>query len=207
MDMNAVTQMLNGVNQNQNAQGNQGNNAANSPIPGAPPAQAGAGTDFGSAAVYTPSAQSEQTTFQPDMARVQEMWNSHQQQVDSFRRMIETLLNQQAERQGLAQGWSPSDVRVTPEMRAEAEEMIAEGGYFSVEETAARMLDFAVAISGGDPARIDLLERAVERGFAQAERMFGGELPQISHDTLAAAREGFNQWREGGVAAIELLNR
>jgi hypothetical protein len=92
-------------------------------------------------------------------------------------------------------------------MRAEAAEMIAEGGYFSVEETAARILDFAVAISGGDPARIAALESAVERGFAQAERMFGGEMPEISHQTLAAVREGFEQWRTDGAGAIALLNR
>jgi hypothetical protein len=86
--------------------------------------------------------------------------------------------------------------------------MIDEGGYFSVEETAARMLDFAVAISGGDPARIDVLRNAVERGFAQAERMFGGELPEISHQTLEAVMNGFDEWAAAGSAsAISLLNR
>lgn len=201
MDMNGVTQLLNGA--QSAAQSNQGNQATNSPTTAPVQVQATPTADL-AAAVYT---QGEQTTFQPDMARVSEMWNSHQQQVDSFRRMIETLLNQQASRQGLAQGWQISDIEITPEMRAEAEEMIGEGGYFSVEETAARILDFAVAISGGDPARIDLLERAVERGFQQAERMFGREMPQISHDTMQAVRDGFNQWREGGAGAIELLNR
>jgi hypothetical protein len=84
--------------------------------------------------------------------------------------------------------------------------MIDEGGYFSVESTAARMLDFAVAISGGDPSRIDVLRDAVERGFVQAERMFGGELPEISHQTLEAVRNGFDEWAEAGSAsAISLL--
>jgi len=201
MDTNisSVASSISNVTQNQNAQGNQATPPATAvTIPG------NIAGDSGPAAVYTPS---NNNTFQPDMNRVNELWNNHRAEVDSFRRMIESLFNQQAQRQGLANGWSLSDIEITPEMRAEAEEMIGEGGYFSVEETAARLLDFAVAISGGDPARIDLLESAVERGFAQAERMFGREMPQISHDTLAAVREGFNQWREGGVAAIELLNR
>jgi hypothetical protein len=203
MDANisAVASALSSVTQNQNAQGNQNNNAV---PPGTAVTLPGNITgDSGSAAVYTPGS----NTFQPDMNRVNELWNSHREQVDSFRRMIESLFNQQAQRQGLADGWSLSDIEITPEMRAEAEEMIAEGGYFSVEETAARLLDFAVALSGGDPSRIDVLQRAVERGFAQAERMFGGEMPEISHQTLAAVQEGFDQWREGGVSAIELLNR
>jgi hypothetical protein len=38
--------------------------------------------------------------------------------------------------------------------------------------------------------------------------MFGGELPEISHQTLAAVMEGFDQWAEAGSAtAITLLNR
>jgi hypothetical protein len=86
--------------------------------------------------------------------------------------------------------------------------MLAEGGYFSVEETAARMLDFAVALTGGDPARIEVMRDAVQRGFDQAERMFGGELPEISHQTLEAVMNGFDEWAAAGSAtAISLLNR
>jgi len=208
MDLNGVTQLLGGVN---NQQGNNNNVNNNQPaIPGAPPAPpaqpqtlpGSIDSNFGEAGVFEPSGQT------PQPGNVQQMWNAHQQQVDSFRRMIETLLNRQAEQQGLANGtWFPGQVEVTPEMRAEASDMIGEGGYFSVEETAARLISFAVAISGGDERMIDRLEQAVEMGFVQAERMFGGELPQISHDTLAAVREGFQQWREGGVGNIALMNR
>jgi hypothetical protein len=142
------------------------------------------------------------------MNRVRELWNDHQAQVDSFRRMVETLLGQQAERQQLADGWSIRDIEISPELRAEATEMIEEGGYFSVEETAARMLDFAVALTGGDPAQIEVMRDAVQRGFDQAERMFGGELPEISHQTLEAVMNGFDEWAAAGSAsAISLLNR
>jgi hypothetical protein len=185
-------------------------------IPGAPPAttetagNAGvsAGTDFGAASAYVQGEQAAvPTSFTPDMERVSEMWNRQQERVDSFRRMVETLLNQQAERQGLSEGWSIRDIEISPEMRAEAEEMLGEGGYFSVEETAGRMLDFAVALTGGDPAQIEVMRDAVQRGFAQAERMFGGELPEISHQTLEAVMNGFDEWAAAGSAsAITLLN-
>jgi hypothetical protein len=69
-------------------------------------------------------------------------------------------------------------------------------------------LDFAVAISGGDPSRIDVLRRAVERGFDAAERQWGGNLPEISERTRDAVMEGFDQWQQARNAnAITLLNR
>jgi len=210
MDINNETQLLNNTNNQVQATQQQ----QNQPIPGTPPAAGNTNTNdnnFGPAGVVELSAETTPaapTSFTPDMNRVRELWDSHQQQVDSFRRMIETLLNRQAETQGLSQGWSLRDIEITDEMRAEAQEMIDEGGYFSVDETAARILDFAVAITGGDPNRIDLMRDAVERGFRQAERMWGGELPEISHQTLEAVRNGFDEWADAGAAsAISLLSR
>ena len=217
MDINSVSQLISGVN-------NQNNNQNAPAIPGAPPTNspatdvaALAGTDFGAAGTYqqgeaapepTASPVAQRSAYTMDIGRVRELWTQHEARVDSFRRMVETLLGQQAERQGLSEGWSIRDIEVTDEMRAEANEMLAEGGYFSVEETAARMLDFAVAITGGDPNRVELMRDAVQRGFAQAERMFGGELPEISHQTLEAVMNGFDEWAEAGSAsAISLLNR
>jgi len=206
MDISSVSQLISGVNGNQNqapsnpvmpqeaATGNIGTNA---------------GTDFGAASTYQQGEQAaEPTSYLPDTERIAQMWNRHQERVESFRQMVETLLGQQAERQGLAEGWSIRDIEVTDEMRAEAQAMLDENGYFSIDETAARMLDFAVALTGGDPAQIEVMRDAVQRGFNQAERMFGGELPEISHQTLQAVMNGFDEWAAAGSAdAISLLNR
>lgn len=203
MDMNNVAQLMNGLQTNQTQQQNNVQ-STQSAIPGTPAAPATPVTLPGTVDVVD----SNNSQFQPDMDRVRELWNNHQTQVDSFRRMMETLLNQQAERQGLSQGWSLREIEVTDEMRAEAAEMVADGGYFSVDATAGRILDFAVALSGGDPGRIDVLRDAVERAFTQAERMFGGELPEISHQTLEAVRNGFDEWAAAGSAsAISLLQQ
>ncbi|MCL1844719.1 MAG: hypothetical protein FWF77_02335 [Defluviitaleaceae bacterium] len=209
MDINAVSQLMSGINNNEQ----QNQPIAPPPPPTTPLPTAGeaAGTDFGAAGTYQQGVQPQEAqTFTVDRERVNALWAQHEARVESFRQMVETLFGQQAERQGIATNWQNNlqNIEITDEMRAEAEEMIQEGGYFSVDETAARILDFAVALTGGDPGRIELMRDAVQRGFDQAERMFGGELPQISHDTHEAVMNGFDEWQEAGnAAAITLLNR
>jgi len=94
------------------------------------------------------------------------------------------------------------------ETRAAAQAEIAEGGYYSVDETASRILNFAVALSGGDPNKIDLLRNAVMQGFGAAEKSWGDKLPDITQRTLEAVKNGFDEWAAAGNAnAISLLNR
>jgi hypothetical protein len=165
------------------------------------------------AAVYATSSTAPAAgNYRTDFDRMREIWNTHNQQVDSFRRMIETLLNRQSQEWTIGQGQIPPNgftmFEVTDEMRAEAQSQIEEGGYFSVESTASRILDFAVAISGGDPARIDVLRGAIEQAFTNAERQWGGELPEISSATRDAIMQGLDQWQQAGSAsAITLLNQ
>lgn len=150
--------------------------------------------------------------FTPDRTRMRELMAEHDRHVDGFRRLVETLLNNQAERTANAGGtWNFNDpnalVEIDQETRTAAQEAIGEGGPFSVEAVATRLLDFAVAISGGDPSRIAVLRNAVERGFEAAERQWGGTLPEISQQTREAVMNGFDQWQEAGNAnAITLLN-
>lgn len=150
--------------------------------------------------------------FRPDFRTMGAIWNEHDRQVDSFRRLVEGLLNQQIERSAAAGNiWDRNDpnamVEIDEATRTSAQQAIGEGGYFSVEATASRLLSFAVAISGGDPSRIEVLRNAVERGFEAAERQWGGELPEISQQTREAVMNGFDQWAEAGNAnAITLLN-
>jgi len=80
---------------------------------------------------------------------------------------------------------------LTPE---EAQELIAEDGYFGVEQTSQRIVDFAVGLAGNDPGKIDAILEGVERGFKEAEKAFGGTLPEISHQTYDAIREKLDEW-------------
>lgn len=80
---------------------------------------------------------------------------------------------------------------VTPE---EAQELVADDGYFGVEKTSQRIFDFAVGIAGGDPARLDAIRAGVEQGFEEAKDAFGGWLPDISYDTYDAVMKKLDDW-------------
>lgn len=89
------------------------------------------------------------------------------------------------------------DYEVDPEVKAQAQADIAEGGYWSVEETSKRILDFAIALSGNDPTKADELLDAFKKGYEQAEKLWGGELPEISKKTFDSVIDKFDKWKNG----------
>lgn len=76
----------------------------------------------------------------------------------------------------------------------EATELISDDGYFGIEQTSDRIVDFAVGVAGGDPTRIDAIRAGVEQGFNEALEAFGGWLPDISYDTYDAVMEKLDAW-------------
>ncbi len=76
---------------------------------------------------------------------------------------------------------------ITELTQDEAAKLIDEGGYFSIENTAQRLFDFAVMMAGNDPERLKVTRDAVLKGFKEAEEVFGGELPEISYKTIDMA--------------------
>ena len=89
------------------------------------------------------------------------------------------------------------DFTVTPEVKAQAEADIAEDGYWGVEQTSDRILDFAKALSGGNAEYTDKLLAAFKKGYEQATGAWGKELPDISKRTYDAVVEKFEKWKNG----------
>ena len=77
---------------------------------------------------------------------------------------------------------------------AQAKEDISEDGYWGVNQTSDRLLDFAVALSGGDEENMKKMVSAVEKGFKEATKSWGKDLPSISNDTYSATMKKFDQW-------------
>ena len=76
--------------------------------------------------------------------------------------------------------------RMTPE---EAQALVAEDGYFGVEKTSQRIVDFAIDAFGQDPSKLEQMKDAIDQGFREAQQAFGGALPEISQQTYDAIME------------------
>ena len=81
---------------------------------------------------------------------------------------------------------------VDPATQAQAQADIAEDGYWGVSQTSQRILDFATALTGGDPDKIEEMRSAFLKGYKQAEKTWGGNLPDISKQTYDAVMKGFD---------------
>ncbi len=82
---------------------------------------------------------------------------------------------------------------ITELSKEEATELIDKNGFFGIEQTSKRVADFVFNFSADD---IELLEKGragIVQGFEEAQKMWGGELPQISHDTQAKTLELIEQ--------------
>ena len=80
---------------------------------------------------------------------------------------------------------------------AKAKEDISENGYWGVNQTSDRIVDFAIALSGGDSSKADELLQAFKKGYEMATGTWGKELPDISKRTYEAVEDKFNQWKNG----------
>lgn len=80
---------------------------------------------------------------------------------------------------------------------AQAKKDIADDGYWGVDQTSSRIVDFAIALSGNDTKYADKLLSAFEKGFKEATGLWGKDLPDISSKTAEAVRDKFQQWKDG----------
>lgn len=146
-----------------------------------------------------PKADLTSKNYKMDSAKVAELKAQFAQQTSSFKEMIRKMLEKQGIEATTALGDLHQAVLVDPETKAKAIETISEQGEWGVEKTSARILDFAKALAGSDPSKIEMLKHAFEQGFAAAEKAFGGKLPDISKQTYDKVMKGFDDWKNEGV--------
>ncbi|MFV0504527.1 MAG: hypothetical protein ACK5LT_11290 [Lachnospirales bacterium] len=149
-----------------------------------------------------------------DHAEVSRLLEQSKQQTNAFKSMVTKLLKQQAQKNAAASGTAYSDeldniynaigagkdvyVEIDAATKAEAKEMVGKDGYFGVEKTSQRLLDFATAIAGDDPKKLSEMKKAFQDGFDAATEAWGDELPQISQDTYDAVMKGFEELENKG---------
>lgn len=86
------------------------------------------------------------------------------------------------------------EIVVDAETKAQAEAAISDTGFYGIENTAQRALEFAKALSGDNPEKAALLKDAVIKAYEQVNEMFGGKLPEITEKTHARTLELFDAW-------------
>ena len=119
--------------------------------------------------------------------------------------IVQKMMTQQGQTIGAADDmWNflaKGDYTVDPDVKAQAQEDISENGYWGVEKTSERILDFAKTLSGGDAEKADKLFEAFKQGFEEATGSWGKELPEISKKTYEAVEKKFEAWKAETQAA------
>ena len=163
--------------------------------------ESSAKTDTG--VVYEKS--SDQTsgtvTKKTDYALINKLKADAEERTSQLRSLVEKMMTKQGVAIGTADSmWSflaKGNFTVDEATRAQAQADIADDGYWGVDQTSDRILDFAKALSGNDPEKADLLLDAFKKGFKEATKSWGQDLPDISQRTYDAVVEKFNKWKNG----------
>ena len=117
---------------------------------------------------------------------------------NQFMNMVYQMMNQQTNAYGKANNiWeflASGDYTVDAATKAQAQADIAEDGYYGVEQTSSRIFDFACALAGDDVDKMKEMQEAFEKGFKQAEKTWGGKLPDISYETQEAVNKKFEDY-------------
>lgn len=139
-------------------------------------------------------------SYKQDTKKINMFQTELKNKTESFQRMISSMFQKQGVRYNKAAGIKDNlqnliaSGGVSEADKLQAQKDISEDGYWGVDATADRILDFAKALSGGDPSKAEELKNAVLKGFKEAEKAWGGELPEISQKTLDKVLKGFEEW-------------
>lgn len=157
--------------------------------------------------IYEKSTESNVVTKKTDYALVAKLKADAEQRTSQLRSLVEKMMTKQGTAIASADSmWSflaGGNFTVDAETKAQAQADIAEDGYWGVEQTSDRILDFAKALSGNDPEKADLLLDAFKKGFGEATKSWGKKLPDISQRTYDAVLEKFDKWKNGSTETAE----
>ncbi|MGE4213856.1 MAG: hypothetical protein AB7E42_03650 [Anaerotignaceae bacterium] len=126
--------------------------------------------------------------------QVEELRAQHQA---NFDKLISQMMGKQAQYSNSATNVF-TDLPKLATTQEDAQAAISEDGDWGVNAVATRIMDMAVGLCGGDESKISVLRSAVEKGFAQASEVWGGELPSICNDTYKEISNRFDYWEQNG---------
>ena len=165
-----------------------------------------------SGVVYEPSTESKtaastKKTYTPDTNLINKLKADAEARTAQLRSLVEKMMSGQANTYGKANDiWQflrSGNYTVDAATKLQAQADIAEDGYWGVKQTSDRIIDFANALTGGDPDKIEEMREAFKKGYAQAEKTWGGSLPDISKQTYEAVMKKFDEMAEAAKKTTE----
>ena len=88
----------------------------------------------------------------------------------------------------------------------EAKALVSGDGYFSKDKTAERIADFVIMGAGDNLNKLQRGREGIERGLKEATKVWGGDLPDISQETVKLALEKVDKRIEELQKAQSALN-
>ncbi|MCM1568513.1 MAG: hypothetical protein NC081_03585 [Roseburia sp.] len=150
--------------------------------------------------IYEPSTEAQtastKKTYKADPAVVAKLKADAENRTSQMRSLVEKLMTKQSNAYGNANDiWrflKSGNYSVDPATKAQAQADIAEDGYWGVNQTSDRIIQFATALTGGDPDKIEEMREAFKKGYKMAEKTWGGALPELSQNTYDAVMKKFD---------------
>ena len=122
-----------------------------------------------------------------------------EQRKSAMSNMVREMLGQQAKAKGMDYiGLKPEQIVASAEDIEEAKASISEGGYWSVDAVAGRIMDMAELIANGDSSKLSMLKDAIIQGFGNAAKDFGrdglDDMPDITKETYNEVMRRFDEF-------------
>lgn len=147
------------------------------------------------------------------------------QRVEKFNQFVESVLQNQNTSNALAdaqnsvsiympnQNGDISLVSLNPSLDdiQKAKDAVSDGGEYSVDKVATRIMDMASALSGfltgkSDEEKISILRESVEKGFKAVTDLYGDKTPQITKDTYDEVMNRFDDWQKSTETNKQIAN-
>lgn len=147
----------------------------------------------------TEGAVYEKTKLSEDdrKAIVNQLKADQEKRMSQLTSLVNDMISKQSSTFNTANGiWNflaKGDFTVDAQTKQKAQDDISEDGYWGVNQTSDRIVDFAQALAGDDSDALEKMKSAFEKGFNQAEKAWGGKLPDISQRTYDAVMKKFDK--------------
>ncbi|NBI90751.1 hypothetical protein D3Z45_09205 [Lachnospiraceae bacterium] len=152
-----------------------------------------------SGVVYEPSSSANSSTVskKPDANLVAKLKADSDARIAQMKSLVEQMISKQGQTLGKTDSiWSflaGGNFTVDAATKAQAQADIADDGYWGVEQTSSRIVDFATALAGSDPKQLEKMRDAFKKGFDNATSTWGKSLPDISQKTYQAVMDKFDK--------------